>query len=60
MTIRMRSAVHTFAIGIIALLLIAGPINTGVASPTLLNSGGGSWEDYEEINVQETYMKFFE
>ena len=57
MTIRMRSAVHTFAIGIIALLLIAGPINTGAASPTLSNSGGGSWEDYEEINVQENSGK---
>ncbi len=57
MTIRMRSAVHTFAIGIIALLLIAGLISTCVASPTLSNSGGGSWEDYEEVNVQENSGK---
>ena len=53
----MRSAVHTFAIGIIALLLIAGLISTGAASPTLSNSGGGSWEDYKEINVQENSGK---
>jgi len=57
MTIRMRSAVHTFAIGIIALLLIAGLGGTGAASPTFSNSGGGSWEDYEEINVQENSGK---
>ena len=57
MTIRMCSVVHTFAIGIIALLLIAGLINTGAASPTLSNSGGGSWEDYKEINVQENSGK---
>ena len=57
MTIRIHSAVHTFAIGIIALLLIAGLINTGAASPTLSNSGGGSWEDYEEVNVQENSGK---
>ena len=57
MTIRMRSAVHTFAIGMIALLLIAGLINTGAASPALSNSGGGSWEDYEEISVQENSGK---
>jgi len=49
--------VHTFAIGIIALLLIAGLGGTGAASPTFSNSGGGSWEDYEEINVQENSGK---
>lgn len=57
MTIRMHSAVHTFAIWIIALLLIAGLINTGAASPTLSNSGGGSWEDYKEITLQENSGK---
>jgi len=49
--------VHTFAIGIIALLLIAGLINTGATSPALSNSGGGSWGNYEEISVQENSGK---
>jgi hypothetical protein len=44
-------------IGIIALLLIAGLISTCAASPTLSNSGGGSWGDYEEISVQENSGK---
>jgi len=57
MKIQMRSAVHNFAIWIIALLLIAGLINTGVASPTLSNPGGGPWEDYKEISVQENSGK---
>ena len=57
MTIRMHSAMHTFVIGMIVLLLIAGLINTCAASPTLSNSGSGSWEDYEELNVQENSGK---
>ena len=57
MTIRMRSAMHTFAIGMITVLLLSGPASIGVASSTLSNSGGGSWEDYEEINVQENSGK---
>ncbi len=57
MIIRMRSAVHTFAMGMITLLLLAELAGTGAASPTLSNSGGGSWEDYEEISVQENSGK---
>jgi len=53
----MRSAVHTFAIWMITVLLLAGLAGIGTASPALSNSGGGSWEDYEEISVQENSGK---
>ncbi|KAF5418094.1 MAG: hypothetical protein C5S45_09885 [Candidatus Methanocomedens sp.] len=43
--------------GMITLLLLAELAGTGAASPTLSNSGGGSWEDYEEISVQENSGK---
>ena len=53
MTIRMRYSVRTFAIGMITILLLAGLAGIGVASPTLSNSGGGSWQYYKEITINE-------
>ena len=44
---------RTFVIGVIAALVLVGFTGTSIAVPTLSNSGGGSWQYYKEITVNE-------